>query len=417
MALKYAMEALLLRSRTGAWLTPLQFFDPLIAHRLQIYGDQLAVVVLIWTLPFIFMGLSMSMRRALDAGLSSWLGILFVVPYVNWLAMLILSIVPTSPVKPEAGKRISSEHRRASIIVSAFAASLGIAGVSFLFSVYILRSYGVALFVMTPVLMGATTSAITRRHGEIAKSAAYGLGQTVLVVALLALIALAFEGLMCVLMAWPLAAALVFIGSALGWYFSGGGSARGAGWIVAFLALPGIAWHDALRHEPALREVVTAIEIDAPPAAVWRNVVSFPDLPAPDGIFALGIACPLRARIDGAGVGAIRHCEFTTGSFVEPITRWEPEARLSFDVVAQPPAMREISPWGHIDAPHLDGYLKSRRGEFRLVGLPGGRTRLEGSTWYQVDVHPEAYWGMLADYFIHGIHRRVFEHIKRLSEQ
>jgi hypothetical protein len=144
--------------------------------------------------------------------------------------------------------------------------------------------------------------------------------------------------------------------------------------------------------------------------------VSFPELPPPAGIFALGIACPLRARIMGSGVGAVRLCEFTTGAFVEPITVWQPGRRLAFDVIAQPPAMRELSVWPEVKSPHLEGYLESRRGEFRLVALPGGRTRLEGSTWYGLDIHPEVYWALWADGFIHAIHMRVLRHIATLAE-
>src|SRR5262249_48945523 len=139
--------------------------------------------------------------------------------------------------------------------------------------------------------------------------------------------------------------------------------------------------------------VLSTIEIDAPPSAVWPHVVSFPDLPEErDWYFRLGIACPQRGRIEGHGVGATRYCEFTTGTFVEPITAWEEPTRLAFDVVEQPPAMFELSFYPHVDPPHLHGYLRSKHGEFRLVALEGGRTRLEGRTWYEFDMFPNAYW-------------------------
>src|SRR5436190_1549743 len=80
-------------------------------------------------------------------------------------------------------------------------------------------------------------------------------------------------------------------------------------------------------------EVVTAVDIDAPPAVVWRHVVTFPELPPPrEWLFRAGVAAPLRARIEGTGVGATRYCDFTTGSFVEPITVWEENRRLGFDI-------------------------------------------------------------------------------------
>jgi hypothetical protein len=60
--------------------------------------------------------------------------------------------------------------------------------------------------------------------------------------------------------------------------------------------------------------------------------------------------------------------------------------------------------------------MVSRRGEFRLVALPGGRTRLEGSTWYTLAIYPEGYWRGFGDALLHAIHGRVLAHIKRLSE-
>jgi hypothetical protein len=133
-------------------------------------------------------------------------------------------------------------------------------------------------------------------------------------------------------------------------------------------------------------------------------------------VFRAGIAYPMRAEIRGEGVGAVRYCVFSTGAFVEPITRWEPERRLSFDVAAQPRPLQEWSPYANVAPPHLDGYFRSRRGEFRLVALPDGRTRLEGSTWYEMRLEPAAYWVLFGDAFISRIHRRVLVHIATNAE-
>jgi hypothetical protein len=108
---------------------------------------------------------------------------------------------------------------------------------------------------------------------------------------------------------------------------------------------------------------------------------------------------------------------FSTGSFVEPITAWEPSRRLAFDVTDSPPPLRELSLYSNVSPPHLDGYVRSQRGEFRLIALPGGRTRLEGSTWYQLQMAPEGYWQVFSDYLIHAIHRRVLTHIKKEAER
>ncbi|GDY12422.1 hypothetical protein LBMAG53_13000 [Planctomycetota bacterium] len=43
--------------------------------------------------------------------------------------------------------------------------------------------------------------------------------------------------------------------------------------------------------------------------------------------------------------------------------------------------------------------------------------RLEGRTWYSVEVHPQWYWRLWSDVIIHRIHRRVLDHIKQLAER
>ena len=52
--------------------------------------------------------------------------------------------------------------------------------------------------------------------------------------------------------------------------------------------------------------------------------------------------------------------------------------------------MQEWTPYRQVHPPHLNGFLVSRQGQFRLTRLPGDRTRLEevagrlSLPWYQV---------------------------------
>jgi len=164
--------------------------------------------------------------------------------------------------------------------------------------------------------------------------------------------------------------------------------------------------------------VLTVVEITAPPEVVWRHVVTFPDLRRPtEWLFRAGVAAPTRARIEGTGVGAVRYCDFTTGTFVEPITAWEDHRLLAFDITSQAPPMQELSPYREVNPPHLDGYFRATHGEFRLIPLPDGRTRLEGRTTFVVDMFPQAYWTLPARGIVAAIHGRVLAHIKRLAEE
>lgn len=156
--------------------------------------------------------------------------------------------------------------------------------------------------------------------------------------------------------------------------------------------------------------------VDAPPDVVWKYVIAFPPLSEPtDPLFRSGIAYPQRAEIRGRGVGAVRHCVFSTGAFVEPIEVWDEPHCLAFRVTDQPPPMEELSPF-HIHPPHLDNFLVSRQGRFRLEALPDGRTRLEGTTWYTNQMWPADYWSVWSDVIIQRIHHRVLDHVRDLAE-
>jgi hypothetical protein len=168
---------------------------------------------------------------------------------------------------------------------------------------------------------------------------------------------------------------------------------------------------------PPLLCVTSSVVIEAPPETVWRNVIVFPPIPdRRDWILRTGIAYPTSSKIIGRGVGAVRHCIFSTGEFVEPIEVWDEPRLLRFSVAEQPEPMEELSPYPQVKTPHLHGYFFSKEGQFRIEALSDGRTRLEGKTWYVNRMWPAAYWQLWSDMIIHRIHLRVLDHIKAVCE-
>ncbi len=236
-----------------------------------------------------------------------------------------------------------------------------------------------------------------------------------------AMIVLRWEGLICLAMASPMVVAACFIGAFVGFFIRRRFSIRSARRIcgLVILLMPFvISMDDPQRHSEAPHAVITMIEIDAPPDVVWREVVADRSIPPPqDWYFKIGVGVPQRATMSGRGVGTIRHCRFSTGTAIEPITAWEENRRLAFDVTQSAPPMRELNPFGEVDAPHLHGYLEATAGEFRLIPLPGGRTRLERTTWYRHHLKPEGYWTLWSDVLIERIHRCIMRQIKADAER
>jgi uncharacterized membrane protein YhaH (DUF805 family) len=415
MLVKYVVDASLIWLVAHVRWTPIDYLTTGAAFqhsKLVAAPKPLLSLLAMWTLPFLWIGLTMSIRRALDAGYSAWLAFLFLVPMVNYGLMALLSSRPTNPLgRPDDFHR--PREARFSTAVLSMAIGVGLDIGLMLLSVYGLREYGISLFLGTPFVVSAVSAYVFNRRYAATTAETVELVLMILAAAAGVMFAFGFEGGMCLLMASPLAIGIGLLGGAVGRAIARRDARAPSHALLTLLILPATSPLLDPRGASILHEVRSAVEIDAPPEDVWPRVIAFPELPEPSLLVKLmGIAYPQRAHIDGTGVGAVRYCEFSTGAFVEPITRWQPGQRLSFEVAQQPPPLREWSPYAHVMPPHLDGFFRARRGEFRLVRLAGNRTRLEGSTWYELRIYPEAYWTVFADAIIARIHKRVLEHIK-----
>jgi hypothetical protein len=405
------------------WIFDGSSISSLSPRRMQLYA-----VLVVLALPFIWIGVVLTIRRLRDANLPTLLVIFFFVPFLNLFLFLFLSLIPSSTLDTSRRSRRGTSFRDAlaSVIPSSEfgSAAMGIVTTAILavgftlLSVYGLAQYGWGLFVGIPFFLGLNAVLIYGFHEP------RSLGKC-LVVALLSnfLVAViifftAVEGLICLIMAAPLATVLALFGGFVGFLLQQRDAFSPHVFPALLIAFPGmIALEPIVLREPPRLEVKTSVIINANRARVWKHVVSFSELPPPtERLFQTGIAYPVRAEIEGRGVGAVRHCVFSTGAFVEPIKVWDEPRLLRFDVSSQPRVMDEWSPYTSLRPPHVEKYLVSREGQFLLTELPDGRTLLEGTTIYQNRFWPAPYWRLWSDFIIHRIHGRVLVHIKNLSE-
>jgi hypothetical protein len=378
------------------------------------------------SLPFIWVGVILTMKRLRSAGLPSGLVVLFFIPFLNLAFFLVLTLLPARDSSSIA--QLPPGQTESFLIKMIPESALGSAALSILITVpfglgfavlasQVLANYGWGLFVALPFTMGFAAAFL---YGARQPRSLRGcVGVACLSTALLggALLALAFEGAICIVMAAPLALPLAAFGGSCAY------AVQRRRWLrndapvflsALLLFVPSVEWLEHAVAAPSPIFVVrTAIEIHATPEQVWKQVVAFSEIPPPrEWMFRAGIAYPIRAEIRGTGPGAERHCVFSTGAFVEPIQIWDEPHQLKFSVTSNPPPLEEWTPYSHIDPPHLHGFLMSEGGQFLLTPLPGGSTRLEGTTWYQHGLWPSAYWRLWSDAIIHQIHMRVLIHIR-----
>jgi hypothetical protein len=394
---------------------PWTYFDPTFQEYLWNNPSILYIFVLV-SLFFIWVGLSHTILRLRNAQLPQSLSFFFFVPLFNVLFFLLLAATP----RPDKnGFNVSLLFLRLlpqSTLGSAIFSVTVTAGFIVLLTGYsteVLQHYGGGLFLGAPVAAGFTTVILAAQKRPISFFHALLLGNLTVYVIGGALLLFAFEGVLCIFMAAPIGLFLASIGSILAWSLLK--AARISG-ITGFYSIGIVAL--LMTVEPFLKLQPPLFNISAPRSLVWQHVIAFSEIETPpEVIFQTGIAYPIKARIEGVGVGAVRYCEFSTGAFVEPITVWDEPNELRFSVTNTPPPMQEWSPWGGIQPAHLEGFFESKGGRFLLKELPGGRTEVKATTWHEHRIWPTYYWRLWADLLIHQIHFRVLRHIGELSER
>lgn len=381
------------------------------------------LTMLFVSLPFLCIGVYLTLLRMDAVGFPTYLLLFFFIPQINLLFIWLLCVLPTRPpaVVAERLRPVRAAERRwwrSGLAALAISVAIAVAGV--VLGTVVMGNYGFSVFMGGPFALGLVSAVAYGVDEPKPLRSVLGFSVSVLACVFAAMMLLALEGAICLVMAFPIIAPLTLLGSLVGyviqsrpWLAPNGGRAA----LALLIAVPALmAAEAATAPEPSLRAVTTAVVVNAPAEVVWTNVITFPPLAEPnDWMFRAGVAYPMRAEIHGTGAGAVRHCVFSTGPFVEPIEVWDAPWRLAFRVTEQPDPMREWSPYA-IHPPHLHGYLLSQRGEFRLEALPGGRTRLSGTTWYFNRMWPAPYWGLWSDHIIGRIHGRVLEHIRVLAE-
>lgn len=385
--------------------------------------------MLLVAMPFIWIGVAMTLKRLRDAGQPVWLVILFFIPILNiffFLALCSLAPRETPHVKEAAPwPRVRSldgiiprTEFGSAVLSIILTTAVGLFFV--VLGTKALGSYGWSLFIALPFCLGLFSVLLYSYHAPRSWWTCFNVSLLPVGVLGVLLLAVAIEGLICILMAAPLALGLAALGGWVGYFIQGNyWHAKGAPAVLSMVLLitpASFGIERAINLQPPQFEVRTAVEVNAPPERVWKEVIAFAEIPPPrELLFRAGIAYPIRAEITGHGAGAVRHCIFSTGLFVEPIKIWDEPRLLKFGVTASPAPLNELTPYGRIEPRHLHGYFVSEDGQFRLTPLPGGGTHLEGTTWYRHTMWPAVYWHPWSDYIIHRIHLRVLNHIREAA--
>jgi hypothetical protein len=378
-ALCYRWHGALLKLDYTFWLLPLR-------RLANMPGLTSATAATCFALGFLVAwGLAvMSFRRASWSIRGHWLSLFSIFPAIQTAVVVVLGVMPRrwDSDEPSDVDRIDLAD-----VLQGVIAGVAIVVAAVLISALTLGAYGWGLFVTTPLVVGMTTGYIANR--SILRNKANTASYVMLAGALggMALLMLALEGLVCILLIAPLRIVAARLGGAIGRAIARVGHRRGTP-LMSVAVLPMLFALEAAMPPAVPIGTSETVEIAAPPEAVWRVITSdtpiglSPSLPGLAGL--AGLSYPVRGPFLGEGVGARRLGVFSTGTAQEQVTAWEPSRLLAFTVLSQPPAMEKMSPYRHVRAPHLYGYVVT--GDTRYVLTPtsraGTRLTLQATTVY-----------------------------------
>lgn len=413
----HAAVALLLRARgtpliadAGFWLLPLRR----LAMSPDLPPEDAGIAFAVALMAAGALAL-LSFRRANWSGAGYALAAVMVVPAAQIAAVAMLALLPRFEQRDGPGSALAPGSDTAHVVQGVLA-GVAIIVAAVLISALTFGSYGWSLFVATPFLVGVTTGYLANRRLLLSGRATARLVLIAAALGTAALVALAIEGFVCILLAAPLGTVAALIGGASGRAVAKVG--HGGGKPLASVALlPALFALEAATPPDLPITARASIEVTASPGAVWSALTGDKPIKSEPGLVrAAGLAYPLRGRLIGHGVGAIRLGEFSTGVARERVSEWVPGHRLAFQVLTQPPAMEEMSPYRRVRAPHVQGYFKTGRTSFTLVPLPGGRTRLDVEAQSILRVEPVLYWEPLARLAIRVNLSRVLDDLRGKAE-
>jgi hypothetical protein len=239
----------------------------------------------------------------------------------------------------------------------------------------------------------------------------------------LAAVALLWEGWICFVMFTPIALVASTLGGTAAGLIAHYGRARRSkdASLVCVMCLPLLisSFEPQFLSQRDLRSVESVIDIQAPAAAVWRNIERVPRIHPtelrPSWSHAIGFPNPVEATLSEESVGGVRHATFEGGVlFIETIDVWEPERRLGFSIRAQTDQIPPTTLDEHVTVGGR--FFDVLHGEYILEPLSSGGTRLHLVSQHRVSTDFNWYAHLWTDAVMRDLQKRILLVVRNRSE-
>jgi hypothetical protein len=233
-----------------------------------------------------------------------------------------------------------------------------------------------------------------------------------------------FEGVICVVMLFPVGMACASLGGIVAgllvWVSARPRTNDIIAGAVLLLPLMIAPWEQRLLFSKEIHTTENSIDIAAPQAVIWSNIERVRAIQPnelPDSwSHRIGFPDPVEATLSHEGVGGVRRATFTGGVlFVETIDVWQAEQRLAFSIQAQTDKIPATTLDEHV---RVGGpFFDVLHGEYRLEPLSNGVVRLHLSSQQRLSTDFNWYARIWSDAIMADLQGRILKVVKARCER
>jgi len=260
-------------------------------------------------------------------------------------------------------------------------------------------AYGYSMFIILPVATGMVIGCFSRSvlFTVVSVLLSITLGMVLLLLG-------GLEGVVCILMAFPLLFVCALFGALLGafisWLVRKSSGPRLNMVVLPLIGLSSVFAADKVENRLSASDrvetVTTARTLVATPEKIWARILSLDEVSGTKPLLLrIGLPVPKSCMMEGSGVGARRVCYFETGMIEEEVTCWEPGRRLDLRIV------RSTLPGRH--------WLQFEGASYQLERLSATETRLTRTTTISSQLRPGWYWRFFEETGVQAEHRYLFD--------
>jgi hypothetical protein len=233
---------------------------------------------------------------------------------------------------------------------------------------------------------------------------------------MLALVAFAGEGAICLIIFGLLLLIPYYLGVVIGWAIQNSIWMRYTASLLLFAAV-----FMSATMVPVYNKGITVRDetiIHAPSSTVWNIITRRVPFGKSDNIFFRnGVSYPIAMQVVQQGERKALFVVYNNGTVAAPISDFQPGRSFSFGFSDTLVTMREKNFYKENNTMHIRNHFEVDYGRFEVAPINAQTCRLTTTSHFRHRFEPEFYTNWWVSYFLHGIHRHVLAGVRDRAQQ